>query len=156
MHNAILAGEPDPTLAGLLAGAVFEMPMLINADPAPDAASIIARSTAFAAATPGALILTLISAAPPGLEHFPLHQAAATLWAFTRQAALDWAPRGIRINAIGLGAAPFGPFEADDQAGRAAAENHATAPADAADLVRTIRAIAGFPSMTGQIIRLGA
>ena len=60
------------------------------------------------------------------------------------------------MNAVGLGAAPFGPFEADAQAGRAAADMSATVPADAADIALTIRAIADFPSMTGQIIRLGA
>jgi NAD(P)-dependent dehydrogenase (short-subunit alcohol dehydrogenase family) len=152
----MLAGQPDKTLAGLLAGMRFETPMLINADQAPDAAAIIARSTQFASGMPEALIITLIPSAPPGLAHFPLHQAAATLWAFTRQAALEWAPRKIRVNAIGLGAAPFGPFEAEDQAGRAAADIPGTATADPADIARTIRAIAGFPSMTGQIIRLGA
>jgi NAD(P)-dependent dehydrogenase (short-subunit alcohol dehydrogenase family) len=156
MPAPILAGQPDQILADLLADTQFDIPMLINADPAQDAAAIIARSTQFAAGTQNALIVTLIPAAPPGLKNFPLHQAAATLWAFTRQAALEWAPQNIRVNAVGLGAAPFGPFEADDQAGRAAADIPATAPADAADIARTIRAIAEFPSMTGQIIRLGA
>jgi NAD(P)-dependent dehydrogenase (short-subunit alcohol dehydrogenase family) len=156
MPVAILAGQPDEILADLLAEVPFDIPVLINADPAPDAAAIIARSTQFAAAKQDALIVTLIPAALPGLKNFPLHQAAATLWAFTRQAALEWAPQKIRVNAVGLGAAPFGPFEADDQAGRAAADSPATIPADAADIARTIRAIADFPSMTGQIIRLGS
>jgi NAD(P)-dependent dehydrogenase (short-subunit alcohol dehydrogenase family) len=155
MPVATLAGQPDQALADLLSDVQFALPVLINADPAPDAGAIIARSTAFAAATQDALVVTLIPSAPPGLENFPLHQAAATLWAFTRQAALAWAPQKIRVNAVGLGAAPFGPFEADDQAGRAAADTLAV-PADAADIARTIRAIAEFPSMTGQIIRLGA
>jgi NAD(P)-dependent dehydrogenase (short-subunit alcohol dehydrogenase family) len=132
------------------------MPVLINADPLPDSAAIMARSTAFAADNPNGLIVTLIPAARPGLQDFALHQAAATLWAFTRQAALEWAPRAIRVNAVGLGIAPFGPFEAEDQAGRAAADMPGAAPADFADIARTIRAIAAFPSMTGQIIRLGA
>jgi len=93
MPAAIIAGQPDETLADLLAGVQFDRPVLINADPAPDAAVVIARSAQFAAATPDALIVTLIPAAPPGLQSFSLHQAAATLWAFTRQAALEWAPQ---------------------------------------------------------------
>jgi NAD(P)-dependent dehydrogenase (short-subunit alcohol dehydrogenase family) len=156
MKMPTIAGGPDPALAALLSEATYDMPVLINADPHPDSAAIIARTTAFAAEAAGALIVTLLPKAPPGLQHFALHQAAATLWAFTRQAALDWAPRKIRVNAIGLGTAPFGPFEADDQAGRAAADIHATARHDPADIARTIRAIAELPSMTGQLIRLGA
>ena len=82
----------------------------------------------------GALVLTILHAPPPGLDHFARHAAHAVLWAFTRRAALEWAPRSIRVNAVGL------------QAG----------PADTEDVVRTIRAVASFASMTGQIIRLGA
>ncbi len=77
------------------------------------------------------------------------------LWAFTRASALAWAARGIRVNAIGLGPAPAGPFEPQDQSGVAAVLNVPAAPATLADIVRTIRAIASWPSMTGQIIRLG-
>jgi NAD(P)-dependent dehydrogenase (short-subunit alcohol dehydrogenase family) len=58
----------------------------------------------------------------------------ALLWAFTRHAALAWAPRRIRVNAIGLDATP----------------------AAHADLAATILAMWRFPSMTGQLIRLGA
>jgi NAD(P)-dependent dehydrogenase (short-subunit alcohol dehydrogenase family) len=89
------------------------------------------------------------------LRDFARHAAAATLWAFTRQAALEWAPRRIRVNAVGLGVAPFGPFEADDQAGRGAATCPA-APSGPAGIAATILAMAEMPSMTGQIIRLGA
>jgi len=156
VHRPIIAGAPNQELAALLSQAPYTMPILINADPRPDSDAIIGRSTAFAAETPNALIVTLLPSAPPGLLAFALHRAAATLWAFTRQAALDWAPKKIRVNAVGLGAAPFGPFEADDQAGRASAQIHAAAPASLADIARTIRAIAELPSMTGQIIRLGA
>ncbi len=150
-----IAGNPDPALAALLAANAFPQPLLVNADPVPESASIIARCERFAAEIETGLIITLLPATPPGLQHFSLHQAVATLWAFTRQAALEWAPRGIRVNAIGLGAAPFGPDEADDQARRTAA-NVVAAPATFDDIAATVRAIADFASMTGQIIRLGA
>ncbi len=101
------------------------IPLLINADPAAEPAAIIAR---FAAAHPPGtegLIVTLLPANDPVGE--------AALHAFTRQAALAWAPSRLRVNAIALG--------------------HA---ASLADLLATIRAMAGWPSMTGQLIRLGA
>jgi NAD(P)-dependent dehydrogenase (short-subunit alcohol dehydrogenase family) len=155
MRVPIVAGKPEPGLAGILSALRFDLPVLINADAVPDGATIIARSTAFAAGSADSLIVTLLRAARPGLQDFPCHAAAAILWAFTRQAALEWAPQRIRVNAVGLGVAPFGPYEADDQAGRAAA----TCPAAAAsldDIAETIRAMVEMPSMTGQIIRLGA
>ena len=152
-----IAGEPDPILAGMLAEIPFPLRVLVNADPVPDSAAIIERCEKFAAAADetGGLIITLLPQAAPGLQHFGLHQAVATLWAFTRQAALEWAPRGIRVNAIGLGVAPFGPDEADEQAGRNAACVLATS-AGLADIAATVRAMVAFASMTGQIIRLGA
>jgi NAD(P)-dependent dehydrogenase (short-subunit alcohol dehydrogenase family) len=155
LHVPIVGGEPVPGLAEMLLDMRFNLPVLINADATPDGAAIIARSTAFAEGRPASLIVTLIRAAAPGLEEFSQHEAAAILWAFTRQAALAWAPRRIRVNAVGIGAAPFGPFEADDQAGRAAAPCRAEA-AGLADIAATLCAIADLPSMTGQIIRLGA
>ena len=154
MFHAVLAGDPAAALSGALAASPYEVRLLVNADPVPDSAAIIARCQKFAEQGPG-LIVTLLPSAPPGLSDFALHAAVATLWAFTRQAALEWAPRKIRVNAIGLGAAPFGPSEAPDQAGRGAAEMPAL-PATLADIARTIRAIADLPSMTGQLIRLGA
>ncbi len=156
MFKPYVAGEPDPALENLLSREIFAQKLLVNADPRPDSATIIARCEMFADEAPpgGALIVTMLPSPPPGLEDFALHQAVATLWAFTRQAALEWAPRGIRVNAIGLGVAPFGIDEADDQAGRGAAMVLAK-PATLADIAGTIRAMAGFASMTGQIIRLG-
>jgi NAD(P)-dependent dehydrogenase (short-subunit alcohol dehydrogenase family) len=154
----MVAGAPDQALSTLLALSPVSLRLLVNADPAPDGATIIARCEAFAAAHmdtgPESLIVTLLPTVETGLLHFTLHQAVATLWAFTRQAALEWAPRRIRVNAIGLGATPFGPDEASDQAGRNATAVLA-APATLADIAATIRAMADFASMTGQIIRLG-
>ncbi len=100
------------------------------------------------------LVLMLLRAHAPGLVQFDGHAANATLWAFTQQAALAWAERDIRVNAIGLGASPHGPFEPMEQAGRAAAAMPASS-ADLEDLVRTIHFAAASPSLTGQIIRLG-
>lgn len=134
--------------------------LLVNADAPPDAAAIILRCQGFAASQPTSndvadrLIVTILTAPPPGLDHMGHHAANAALWAFTRQAALEWAPRRIRVNAIGLGTDLAGPFEPSEQAGRATG----AAPGAAAsldDIAQTIRAIASWPSMTGQIIRLG-
>ena len=129
---------------------------LVNADVAPDVGGVVDRCRMFADASPGeALLVTLLHAGPAGLAAFARHAANAALWAFTRQAALEWAPRQVRVNAIGLGASPAGPDEAQEQSGRAAGEMPAE-PASVEDIARTIRAIAAWPSMTGQIIRLGA
>lgn len=127
--------------------------LLVNADAVPKMSVVMARCEAFAA-EPDGLIVILLPWAAPGLEAFATHAAVASLWAFTRQAALAWATRGIRVNAIGLGSAPFGPDEAEDQAGRGATEVMAP-PAGIEDIVRTVRAMAELPSMTGQNIRLG-
>ncbi len=152
-----IAGNPSAALATRLAALSCKQPLLVNADPVPDSEAIIARCESFAAAATqgGGVIITLLPAAPPGLHSFALHQSVATLWVFTRQAALEWAPHGIRVNAIGLGTAPFGPDEADEQAGRNAT-NVLAKPATLDDIASTVRAIADFASMTGQIIRLGA
>ena len=129
------------------------IPVLVNGD----AATALVRSRDFAEALPAGqegLVITLLHACPPGLDRFDGHAANATLWAFTQQAARAWAPRRIRVNAIGLGVSVAGPFEPQEQAGRAAACVPAT-PATLEDIARTVRFIAACPSMTGQIIRLG-
>ncbi len=155
-----VAGGPGgmaTRLSARLAAGGAPLHCLVNADAAPDAACVVARCQDFAAARPRdqpSLIVTLLHAAPEGLAHLAAHAAQAALWAFTRQAALDWASRGIRVNAIGLGTSPAGPFEPTEQAGRSAcAMPEAAATLD--DIVRTLRAIAAWPSMTGQIVRLG-
>ena len=101
-----------------------------------------------------AVIVTILPPSPAGLGPGAQHQAVGALWAFTRAAALQWAPRGIRVNAIGLATSPGGPFEPQEQAGRAAFAMAAT-PATPEDVIRTILAMAAWRSMTGQIIRLG-
>lgn len=70
-------------------------------------------------------------------------RAATVLWAHVRHAALAWAPRHLRINAIGVGINP-------------AQLNQAPAVrATQADIAATVLAMWQLPSMTGQIIRLG-
>ncbi len=140
------------TLRAILAP--LSAPTLVVTDAAPDAPAIIAACQAFAAANPTALILLVLHAAPPGLAYLPTHTANAALWAYTRQAALHWAPAGTRINAIGLGAAPTLPFAPPDQATQPAFPLPAT-PATPEDVARTVAFIAAASSITGQIIRLG-
>jgi NAD(P)-dependent dehydrogenase (short-subunit alcohol dehydrogenase family) len=155
-----VAGGPAETadaLATLLAIQPPPVVVLVNADADPDPPEVFARSRRFADTIPAgeeALIVTLLNQTDGGLPALPRY-AAAALWAFTRQAALDWAPRRIRVNAIGLGCSPAGPFETTGAAFGAAASVPAK-PASLADIARTLRTMAGLPSMTGQIIRLGA
>ena len=141
-----------------LANALAEAPplpirTLINAGVAPNLPATVQRCRDFAAATqPGeqALIVNIFQGS--GSADPSQAMEAAGLWAFTRHAALEYAPRQIRVNAIGLGLSPALPTDFADRA---------TPPSRAAsicmaDLVRTIRAMAGLRSMTGQIIRLGS
>ena len=133
---AELPSEFAACLAELLADApALAVRTLINADAEPDADSVVRRCQQFAdeAGAGGALVITILHAPPPGLDHFHRHAARAVLWAFTQQSALTWAPRRIRVNAIGLG----------------------PGPASIEDVARTLHAIATLGSMTGQMIRLG-
>ncbi len=141
----------------LTAALPAEAAILVNADHTAAPAEMLARARDFAATLPAGqegLVITLLHAYPPGLDAFEGHAANAMLWAFTQQAARAWAPRRIRVNAIGLGASVFGPFEPLEQAGRAACPVPA-APATLDDIVRALRFIAACPSITGQVIRLG-
>ena len=145
-------------LAAGLAAAPISIRLLVNAEADPEPEVVVARSLAFAESVPSemeAVVVTLMTETPAGLDHWRGHAACAALWAFTRDAALSWAPRHVRFNVIGLGAAPFSPWEPSEQASRPAFPMTAQL-ATTADIVRTVLAIAGFPSMTGQIIRLGA
>jgi hypothetical protein len=100
-----------------------------------DTEHAIASAEKFADAVPPdqeALVVNILRAHAP--DDWAGARTVALLWAFTRHAALAWAPRRIRVNAIGLDA------------------SHAAR----ADLAATILAVWRFPSMTGQLIRLGA
>jgi NAD(P)-dependent dehydrogenase (short-subunit alcohol dehydrogenase family) len=142
------------TLADAVRGAASATALLVQAPCDPDAA--IAAATAFADAllpNEPALIVTILQAHAPG--DWPAARMAATLWAFTRHTALAWAPRGIRVNAVGLGISPTSPDQPIEESGRPAGPAPA-APATPDDLAETILAIWRFPSMTGQLIRLAA
>jgi len=128
--------------------------LLINFTP--DAEAAIASGRNFADAIPPgqeALVVNILHGHLP--DDWPGARAAASLFAFTRHAALAWAPRRIRVNAIGLGVSPALPDQPPDTAARAASPAPA-APATASDIAATILAMWRFPSMTGQLIRLGA
>ena len=107
----------------------------------------IATAREFAEAVPhgqDALVVTLLVGTPPDPTY------AAQQWGFIRQAALDWAPRRIRINAVAGGADPLLPH----QPARAASHTDPL-PIPTADIAATIRLMWNLPSMTGQLIRLG-
>jgi hypothetical protein len=150
MRDAMMAALAG---AGVELVAAGPADLLINADPAEAARDVIARAQNFAACLPvgqPALVVNLLHAG----SDWAAAELAATLWGFTRHAALAWAPRGVRVNAIGLGVSPLGPFEPMEAAGNAAG-NAPAAPATPEDVARTVLAMLGFDSMTGQIIRLG-
>ncbi len=163
MTLALLHGTPTGALAHLQAAldqaGISPTPhapaaLLINLTQ--DADSAIDAATAFAAATPAgeeALIINLLAA--HDAADWPATRARATLWAFTRHAALAWAPRGIRVNALGLGISPVSPDQPRESAGQAASATPAE-PATLADITATILAFTRLRSMTGQLIRLGA
>lgn len=124
-----------PALAAALATNTPKLPCLVNADDAPDAQAVIARCNAFAASLSAgqeALIVTLLPSEARADQ--------AVLSAFTRAAALDWAPRRLRVNAIALAGSSAG----------------AIPPHILADLARTLHLMAALPSMTGQTIQLRA
>jgi NAD(P)-dependent dehydrogenase (short-subunit alcohol dehydrogenase family) len=140
--------------AGFALGMAPPARLLVNCGGGTQAA--IDAAQAFAAAAPGgedALIVNILRA--PEAPDWPAAREAATLWAFTRYAALEWAPRGIRVNALGLGISPVLADQPPEDAGQAAGRAPAAA-ATPADVAGTILAMLGFTSMTGQLIRLGA
>jgi hypothetical protein len=160
---ALLHGAPEGILAALpaaLAAAGFTLgtdapaSLLVNCGGTAEAAIGAAQQFA-AAARPAedSLVVTILRAHAPG--DWPAAQAAASLWAFTRYAALAWAPLLVRVNAVGLGVSPVLYDEAPEAAGRAAGAV-AAAAATPEDVAATILAMWRFRSMTGQLIRLGA
>ena len=159
-HIAGLNGK-DAFSRQLLAALQHDQPqscaLLVNASRHATPEATMAHSTAFMqAADPGTdtLIVTILHQPPPGPLQLTRKCQAAALWAFTQGAALAWAPRGIRVNAIGLATSPAGPFEPQEQAGRAAGDAPAS-PASMADVARTLGLMVACPSITGQIVRLG-
>lgn len=143
LPHATFHGPIHP-LAAKLAEAAAAMLAWLALDPeaAPDAT--IAAMTAFAAdCTPETAFLVLLRAGPA----WPERARLALLRAHMRHAALEWAPRRLRCNAIALGVPP----PAGLVAGGVAA-----APATAADIARVGLALLRWPSITGQTIRLAA
>jgi NAD(P)-dependent dehydrogenase (short-subunit alcohol dehydrogenase family) len=149
--------EAHATLRRAVAAALQAVPgaiVLLNAEAAPAAEVVVARAVKFASCVPEdkeALIVTLLRQPPAGLDHLAGHEAAASLWAFTRQAALEWAPRRIRVNAIALGGLPADTGPQDSQAAFAMP----APPATEADIARVMLGMVRMASMTGQLIRLG-
>jgi NAD(P)-dependent dehydrogenase (short-subunit alcohol dehydrogenase family) len=110
--------------------------LLVNADATPDLSAIAARCFAFADALPAdleGLIVTIMHPSARGLDHWQASATAAGLSSFTRNAALGFAPRGIRMNMI---------------------EVHPDVPEH--DVAASLLVILRLASMTGQTITLGA
>ncbi len=155
LHVADAPGDLRRSLyVALHAGPPWPQPVLVNVGLWPVIADVVQRCVDFAAAlapAEPALVVTILTPVEDTPDTLARQMDFAGAWAFTRHAALAWAPRRIRVNAIGLGARPpsLDPTLPPRGAGGGMRE-----PA-VEDIVRTIRAIAGFPSMTGQIIRLG-
>jgi hypothetical protein len=139
---------PDENFAAAVADAGFGIAaappsdVLITAQTDADAA--IASAETFAASlAPGqeALVVHVLHAGKS--NDWEATRTATVLWAYVRHAALIWAPRRLRINAVGIGihTAQLSPAPAN--------------PATQADIASTVLAMWQLPSMTGQIIRLG-
>jgi hypothetical protein len=173
----ILDHLPSPMRPLALTAQTARASLLINLGPDPEAA--IEAATRFASwpaeNREDRLIVNVLRHHEPA--DWPQARAAATLWAFTRHAALHWAGQGIRINAIGLGAIPDLPWQAREAsaqpASSAAGATGATGAAGAAGatgaagaagatgatdaaIADCIMAMWRWRSMTGQIVRLGA
>lgn len=156
--TAILNGPADPSLASALGAAGFAFgdapPATLLVNLGGDAAAAIGTAERFAeAAREESLVVSILH--PHTRDNWPAARDAAILWAFTRHAALAWAPRGIRVNAVGLGISPVLATQPQEASGQPAGPVPAPA-ATPSDIAATILAIWGFRSMTGQLIRLGA
>jgi NAD(P)-dependent dehydrogenase (short-subunit alcohol dehydrogenase family) len=138
-RTAMLFGN-NPAIEAALSQAGFSQGapagLLVNAEPAPDLAAVAARCLAFADALPEGqegLIITVLPLHQAGLAEWQTGAASAGLHQFTRDAALAWGPRRIRVNMI---------------------EYVHGVPPD--DVAATVLLMTRLPSMTGQTIRLGA
>jgi NAD(P)-dependent dehydrogenase (short-subunit alcohol dehydrogenase family) len=151
----ILAQLPDALRPEAMTPRTTRASLLINLTEDPEAA--IAAATRFsswqAVGGEDRLVVNVLRA--HAASDWPGSRANATLWAFTRHAALHWAPRNIRLNALGLGAAPALPWQGQEDGARAAGAAPA-AIATSADIAACIMAMWRWRSMTGQLIRLGA
>jgi NAD(P)-dependent dehydrogenase (short-subunit alcohol dehydrogenase family) len=137
-RTAMLVGG-SAALEGALTGAGFRRvapaSLLVNAEAMPDLAAVAARCLAFAEALPDGqegLIVTILANTGGGLANWQAGATAAGLRSFTRDAALAWGPRRIRVNMI---------------------EILADVPDD--DVAATLLLMTRLPSMTGQTITLG-
>jgi len=118
--------------------------ILVNALSGADDA--IAASEAFAERGGGHLIVHLLPPVPPG--DWPACRDTTLIWAYTRHAALAFAPARLRVNALAACGAPAVP-------GLDVIPRTKAAAATAGDLAGAVLAMARWPSMTGQLIRLG-
>jgi hypothetical protein len=160
-----LVGEADGVLAGLggalrqagaepQAAAIGGAPAGTLVTLTAESGAAIAAAVRFAAETGEAdrLVVLVLPSGPAG--DWIAAREAAVLWAFTRHAALAWAPRGVRVNALALGAVPVLAGQIAETGRPAAAV--AAAAATVEDAAAAILAMRRWRSMTGQLIRLGA
>jgi hypothetical protein len=144
LRAALLAGCP-PAIEGAVQAELRDAGYSVSES---EPETIIDRSERFAAsAAAGASIITLIHSG----GDWRAARRFACVSAFTRHFARDWAARGIRLNALCIGAG--GPAGWNGTAHDAGAV--ASLPATPRDIARVLVAMLGFPSMTGQIVRLG-
>jgi NAD(P)-dependent dehydrogenase (short-subunit alcohol dehydrogenase family) len=144
--SLVFHGAPPGALVPLLAAQGFavggDAPRLLIAL-GQDGEPAIQAATTFAGAQTAdedSLVVTILSSPP----HAGWQQARemAVLWAFTRHAALAWAPRRVRVNALGLNVGPVPPGQPAASAGWA-------------DVAASIAAMWRLRSMTGQLLSLG-
>ncbi len=114
-----------------------------------DSARAMAEACAFAAAQPDEdpdRAVVMVLPAPPSPDWSDVERGA-TMWAFTRHAALSWAPRRVRINLISIGVDLAQPWSRPRPGLR---------PVPDQDVIAAIQAIRRWPCITGQSLCLGA
>ncbi len=145
-------GPADPLAATLLAEITpgsHAAAALLNLNAAAEPDETVAATQSFAAdCPPGSVVVSLIRAN----ADWAGARRLALLTAFTRHAALEWAPRRLRVNAIAL--CPPGP--AAWNATTPGAGNVPAASATPADVARVAWFLLRTPSITGQLVRLAA